>query len=393
MNTPVIHLILVFVEWILFIPLCLTVLYFAFFAMVSRFRQKKYIYPETGNFRKFLVIIPAYAEDKVIVDSARRMKDQLYPSSHYKVVIVSDHHTDETNQKLAELPVQTLIATYENSSKAKALQLAMNSQDEGFDKVVILDADNMVEPDFLQQLNRVCEYGFSAIQCHRVASPTRQTSVARLDAISEEINNSIFRRAHITLGMSSALIGSGMCFDYGWFAENVHQLSTAGEDKELEKLLLFQQIHIHYADKLYVYDEKVKKSGNFQQQRRRWIVAQYMALRDMLRDLPKALHPFNLDYVDKTFQQMILPRILNLFALGFMAVLVTFCYPAHSLKWWGLLFLFLLSLYTAIPQYYKTRDTLNALMEMPRLVGLTLLNLFHLHKVKNKFIHTRHDGE
>jgi len=34
--------------------------------------------------------------------------------------------------------------------------------------------------------------------------------LALLDGISEEINNNIFRKGHQTLGLSSALIGSGM---------------------------------------------------------------------------------------------------------------------------------------------------------------------------------------
>ena len=121
--------------------------------------------------------------------------------------------------------------------------------------VVILDADNVVRPDFLSQLNILCSI-YDAIQCHRCAK-NANNDVAVLDGTSEEINNTIFRKAHNRLGLSSALIGSGMCFDYELFKKNVFQLSTAGEDREMEALLLHQEIFIKYAPDIHVFDEKV----------------------------------------------------------------------------------------------------------------------------------------
>jgi hypothetical protein len=50
-----------------------------------------------------------------------------------------------------------------------------------------------------------------AVQGHRTAKNTNN-SWAILDAISEEINNNIFRKGHRVLGLSSAIIGSGMAF-------------------------------------------------------------------------------------------------------------------------------------------------------------------------------------
>ena len=46
---------------------------------------------------------------------------------------------------------------------------------------------------------------------------TKDTNTAVLDAVSEEINNSIFRKGHTRLGFSSGLSGSGMAFEYDLF--------------------------------------------------------------------------------------------------------------------------------------------------------------------------------
>lgn len=67
--------------------------------------------------------------------------------------------------------------------------------------------------------------------------------MAYLDAISEEINNSIFRLGHVNLGMSAALIGSGMAFEYSLFYKAMmSNTSVGGFDRVLEMKLLYHRI-------------------------------------------------------------------------------------------------------------------------------------------------------
>lgn len=159
---------------------------------------------------------------------------------------------------------QVLVATYQNSSKAQALTLAMHSIDvPSFDMVVIMDADNTTTPHLLHELNKASAVGVRAIQAHRTAK-NLNTDIALLDAASEEINNGIFRKGHVAIGFSCALIGSGMAFEADWFARHVEKLQTAGEDKELETLLQREQIYVDYLSEIDIYDEKTqkKKSSN-----------------------------------------------------------------------------------------------------------------------------------
>ena len=96
------------------------------------------------------------------------------------------------------------------------------------------------------------------------------TGMAYLDAISEEINNSIFRLGHVNLGMSAALIGSGMAFEYPLFYDAMmDNTSVGGFDRVLEMKLLYKGIHIHYLLDTIVRDEKIQKANSFYKQRRR----------------------------------------------------------------------------------------------------------------------------
>ena len=248
----------------------------------------------------------------------------------------------------------------------------------------------MVNADFLDQLNEVCAKGYKAIQCHRCANNSNN-DIAVLDGVSEEINNTIFRKAHNRIGLSSALIGSGMCFDFKWFKENVYKLTTAGEDRELEALLLRQGVYIHYEADIPVFDEKVSNKDNFQKQRLRWMTAQIQSLLNLLPYIPKAILTGNIDYIDKTIQQALIPRSM-LIVLAFMfAFLVTLLSWRWGIKWW-LLFLFIcLSLYVSTPKQLRSHSVFGKIVALPKLVWKMVLNILKIDHKNTDFIHTTHD--
>lgn len=338
----------------------------------------------------FLVLYPAYNEDRVIVSSVQQFFGQHYPYDRFHTVVISDHMQPETNDKLRELPITLLTPVFEKSSKAKAMQYAMDQIKETYDYVVILDADNVVNSDFLEKLNEVCAMGHQAIQCHRCAKNSNN-NIAVLDGVSEEINNTIFRKAHNRIGLSSALIGSGMCFDYKWFKENVYKLSTAGEDREMEALLLMQGIYIHYEENIPVFDEKVSNKDNFQKQRQRWMTAQIQSLFRMLPYIPQAIKTKNINFIDKTIQQALIPRSMLIVLTFTMATLMTFLSQVWCLKWWLLFFLICLSLYLATPKVLRTYSMLSQVFSIPTLVWRMILNILKIDRKNTDFIHTIHD--
>lgn len=387
--------------------------YILFFALVSLLWKKpvsrltvmltdRIASMHADKYYKFLVLYPAYNEDRVIINSVKTFVSQYYPYENFHLAVISDHMQPETNEQLAQLPITLLQPVFEKSSKAKALQYAISYFEEmkgkmtgnktvgDFDFVVILDADNVVNSDFLDRLNSECAKGYKAIQCHRCAKNSNN-DIAVLDGVSEEINNTIFRKAHNRIGLSSALIGSGMCFDYKWFKDNVFKLTTAGEDRELEALLLKQGIYIHYEPDIPVFDEKVSNKDNFQKQRLRWMTAQIQSLLNLLPYIPKAILTGNIDYIDKTIQQALIPRSMLIVITFMMALLITLVSREWCLKWW-LLFLFIcLSLYVSTPKQLRSQSVYGKLASLPLLVWKMILNLLKIDRKNTDFIHTTHD--
>ncbi len=393
MNT-----LLTIADWILYVPLSLCVLYLLVYAIASRFYRTPH-YPEATKQYRFLVLFPAYKEDRVIVQSVRSFLKQNYPQDSFDIVVISDQMKDETNEALRALPIQVLIANYENSSKAKALALAADATaHETYGMVVIMDADNVTSPNFLQEANRAYCTGVRAMQAHRTGK-NLNTSIALLDAVSEEINNGFFRSGHNAVGLSSGLAGSGMVFDIKWFRANVKKLQTSGEDKELEALLLRQRIHIAYLAHLPIYDEKTQKQEAIGNQRKRWIAAQFGALASSLPDFPKALFTGNVDYCDKILQWMLPPRLVQLAAVFFFTLLMTviglltdFGFLWAS-KWWVLSLAQVAAMIIPVPAELANKQLLAAVMRVPGLALDTIRNLFKLKGANKKFIHTEHGEE
>ncbi|MEM8508064.1 MAG: glycosyltransferase [Bacteroidota bacterium] len=349
--------------------------------------------------RKFAVLIPGYKEDNVIVEVARRALEQSYPEALYEVVIIADSFQDITLQKLRKLPVRLVEVSFEKSTKSKALNKAMEAIGDDYHVALVLDADNIMEFDFIERINAAFNRGYKVVQGHRIAKNTN-TPFAILDAISEEVNNHIFRKGHRVLGFSSALIGSGMAFDYHFFKSTMAKVNAVGGfDKELELKLLKDKNTIGYVHHALVLDEKVQKTAVFANQRKRWLSAQLVYFRRYaVSGIRELVLRGNIDFADKVYQMVSPPRILLLGMVFLITLLYLgidfFAQPFNLLVptnvWIGVALLVFLAFVMAIPRKFYHVQTLNALLTLPKAFWVMFLSLFKLRGANKKFIHTQH---
>lgn len=347
--------IIIYSDIVLFIIVAATVLYLGIFAIASLFK-KSHESPRTKKQNRIVVLIPSYKQDAVIEQAVISVLSQAYPQRMFDVVVISDHQEEMTNMRLAQYPITLLTPNFEESTKAKSLQYAILNLPEFkiYDIALILDADNIVEQDFLAKINEAFETAATkAVQMHRI-SRNRDTTAALLASIFEEINNAIFRRGHINLGLSSALAGSGIAYDFAWFKTNVMKARTSGEDKELEALLLRQEIFIDYFDNIYVYGEKKRTTAKLNQQHGRWASEQFRNFVRNIKFLPGAIFRKQYDLADKIIQWMLVPRTTMMAIILLMSLVLPFIYMTLVIKWWilGALALFIFAL--ATPDYLVT---------------------------------------
>ncbi|MEC5164347.1 cellulose synthase/poly-beta-1,6-N-acetylglucosamine synthase-like glycosyltransferase [Flavobacterium sp. PL11] len=389
-------LLLNIVQTILLIFLGLATLYILVFSFASLFyRQKKY--KDHGNYKKIAVLIPAYKEDEVIIEVAHNALMQDYPAELYDVIIIADSLKSETIIALNHMAIVVIKVKFEKSTKSKALNMAMNSLETSYDIAVVLDADNIMATDFLKKMNAVFETHPMAVQGHRTAK-NMNNSWAILDAASEEINNNIFRKGHRVLGLSSAIIGSGMAFRYDYFKTMMSTVTAVGGfDKEIELKMLYEGHKIMYLDDALIYDEKIQKIEVFSNQRRRWLSAQVHYLRkDIVNACKQLVLKGNIDYFDKAIQFLQPPRSILLAAVlvfSFVFLILNYYFNnqiVYSISWIIILLSCILSFVFSIPKSFYNLHTLRALLHLPTGIFIMFMSLLNIKGANKTFIHTKH---
>lgn len=377
-----------FLFTLLVIYLSLSVGYILFFALASK---HKFVHSNRANTAsvRMLFMVPAYKEDAVIVETAKNILAQPDFGVKDEVVVIADQLNEKTLLQLHELAITIIKVNLTKSTKANAINAALAILPTKYDAVVLLDADNHLVPGFIKQAKQAFSEGKRVIQAHRIAK-NLDTDFAKLDAISEEINNTIFRAGHRAVGLSAALIGSGLIMDYQLYKSYMADIEVvSGFDKQLELNLLHAKQPIHYLPEAYILDEKVRKAEVFEKQRTRWIAAQFSFARKHFVGAWAALLKGNFDFFDKVMQFFLPPRVLLLGAVFFIQPIGLFW---NELAPWtiSLLMALLIAFYVAIPAYLRQLIDAKLLLVLPNSLFGFIKAILKNRQAKHQFIHTPH---
>ncbi|WP_394993253.1 glycosyltransferase [Emticicia sp.] len=385
-----IHNISTSIQYFILAYLTIQVSYLLFFSIAGKIGKKTY-FAQAKSLRKIRIFIPAYKEDSVIIDTVKDAIQQDYPKELFEIVVMADSFTKSTLNILKTLPIKVVEVSFEKSTKGKALQKGIEATaHEPVDILLILDADNHISAGFLHAVNNAFEQGYEVVQGHRTAKNT-QTAFAQLDACTEEINNHIFRRGHVAVGLPSALIGSGMAFDWKLFTSLLEDIGeTSGEDKELEFRIVRQRKRVAFLDNQYVYDEKVAKTDVFSKQRSRWLATQVEFFEKYFIEGWFQLFRGNIAFFNKVFQTYLFPRVMLIAVLG-LWIIFTFFFSAQFLFFSiGLFVALTVALLMGIPSKWYNKQLLFAFLQIPIALISMLKAMLHIGKARKQFIHTPH---
>lgn len=372
-----------FIETLLFALSAFTVVYHLFYSIMGGMLKRSDKYNDSRTKHRFAVIIPAYKDDEYIQKAVFSILKQEYPIDCYDIYVVSEQMSEQTNSFLSEQPITLMQANFHGKgTKMKAVKAAIKHLPEGlYDMVLIMNADNTVEPNFLEMMNDAYSSGSNAIQAHRIRLE-RSNNSSMLNAISDEINNCIYRSGHVNLGLSSSLNGSGMAFDFDWIKGIIDQVNDNDDEKAFEALLLRDRIYVDYLDKAIVYATRKENRRKFYAQRRNWIIAHYHSLFTNLHRLPGAILSGNFDYADRILNWITFPRTLLLIVIAVMGCVSSWSYWLDGIKWWMLVLVLLLAMAFAIPDYLVDNKFNKAIKSIPIMGIGMILNFLNLNKKK-----------
>ena len=371
----------------------LSIIYLFLLTLGGKFLFKVKKWNSTGNepVKRIAILVPAYKEDRVILFTAANLLTINYPRGLFDIYIIADSFEPGTLLELAKLPIHVLEVSFDNSTKVKSLNAAFSKIDKAYDIALICDGDNLLDRNFLNNLNDAFLNGAKAIQGKRVPK-NLETSFAILDACSEGISHHIFRKGANALGLSSAICGSGMAFEFITVKNILSEIDAIGGfDKVLQLKILQQDIFIHFLDDALVYDEKVDSPHAFSQQRQRWLFSQFTYSKKFFFPAFRELFRGNISYFNLAIANYwILPKAFFLVILPLMVPLGFYFGANWGIAATGLFVIYILSLAMALPAELVNRDLVQAVCSLPRAVILLIRAGFQSKRSGKDFLHTAH---
>ena len=253
-----------------------TVYYFVIgFFGLWRFKEEKITTPV----KRLAVIVAAHNEEQVIGQLVENLVQLKYPKELYDIYVIADNCTDNTKE-VAENAGAIVYQRFDDTKKSKGYALEwmfdhIFEMDKEYDAVVVFDADNLVHPDFLMEMNHHLCKGSKIIQGYLDAKNPYDTWVAGTFAIAFWLIDHISHLAKTNLGLSAVLGGTGMCITTDVIKEHGWRATCLVEDMEFTMKSLATGIKTTWAHDAIVYDEKPLTFMQSFRQRKRWAQGQF----------------------------------------------------------------------------------------------------------------------
>lgn len=370
---------------VLFLLFCIPIVYLFICALFSLGKYKN-PYPPTNVQHRFLVLFTVLNDGKEVIESINAFIDtQLYPREKYDIAVAATGLNEDDLITLLQMPINIVIPDREVCTKVYAIQQVMERYSPNeYDMIVILNSDNHISPNALELFNNAYYSGCDAIQAHRITR-NLDTSVAVLGAVSEEINNNLFRKGHTRMGFSSALIGSAMAFDFAIFHEIAPTMKGGDTSTAMEIALLSQNIYTEYLEEVVCYSRKEDNNEQYKKRRIQWQQGRYYTRMYSLCHLPIAMLKGEWDLANKLFQWIIPSRFILIALIALATFIITIADWTLCFKWYFLFLLLVLTFVIALPEGEIAKRFRKVIWALPSYIFIAIFaRLLNIQFKKNK---------
>lgn len=248
---------------------------FAYILVVLRYKHA----PEkpAERLHSYGFVICAHNEGMVISELIKSMKAQDYPSELIDVFVFCDNCTDDT----AELARQAGAIVYERPVGGQVgkswvmdfgLRRVLQDYPHRHDAFIVFDADNVLDPSYVREMNDVFDTGeFAAITSYRNSKNFDSSWISRGYGTWFLREARFLNNARMILGTSCAVSGTGYLVSAdiiermgGW---DFHLLT---EDIQFSTFCAANGYRIGFARKAMFYDEQPVTFAASWKQRMRW---------------------------------------------------------------------------------------------------------------------------
>ncbi|MBR5060126.1 MAG: glycosyltransferase family 2 protein [Clostridia bacterium] len=300
---------------------------FRWFYMAVGIFAKAKKYPETDKLYRYGILVCARNEEKVIGQLIDSILMQTYPQDLVKVFVICDGCTDGT----ARVARERGAVVYEKDAspvprKGFALEALISyiKRDHGlesFDGFFVLDADNLVDRNFIAEMNKAFAAGNKVVTAYRNTKNFDTNTVSSGYGIHFYANTACFHRPRTALGLGTHLTGTGYLFATEIIPDGWH-FTNLTEDDEFSMILAHRGIKVAFCEAAEFYDEQPVDLGTAFRQRLRWARGRLTAF---VMNFGKAVSlPFKIGFTGYDL-------FWHYFPVGMATWLIGIIYPAVSI--------------------------------------------------------------
>lgn len=241
---------------------------------------------------RFMAIIPAHNEEAVVGNLVESLKKQNYNKELYDIYVIADNCTDNT-AKVAKEAGAIVYERFDDTKKTKGYALNWFLQQKikenaPYDAFFIFDADNIVDKDFIKNMNKKLCQGEDVVQGYRdIKNPTDSWITAGY-AIFYWTMHRFYHLARYNIGLSPLLNGTGFMVRFDVVKPNGWDTETLTEDIEFSLKRIIAGKKLGWATDAIVYDEQPVGFKQSWSQRSRWTVGHMQCISKYTKPLAEA---------------------------------------------------------------------------------------------------------
>lgn len=247
---------------------------------------------------RYAILIAARNEEAVLPHLLDSIRAQDYPAELITTYVVADNCIDRTVE-VARAGGARVYARYNRKEVGKGYalnflleQIEKNDGLDSYDAFLIFDADNLLLPDYVTQINKICSDGYEAFCGYRNSKNFGTNWISQGYGLWYLHDSCHLNQSRMLLGTTCAVNGTGFGFTRrllermgGW------NFFTLTEDIEFNTWCATRGVRIGYCRDAVVFDEQPEKFSQSWRQRTRWtqggLQVSVRYAKDLLRGLFK----------------------------------------------------------------------------------------------------------
>ena len=242
--------------------------------------------PTPHKLNRFAVLGCAHNEAAVIEQLIQSLYATVYPKNSYDIYVICDNCTDNTAEVVRKAGA-IAMERHDPDHRGKGFGLEwmfgkLNEEKEKgnvYDAYIILDADNLVNESFLDEINYKMNEGYEILQAYLGCKNPRDTWISRCYSYAYWVSDAQYQEGHSRVGLTAQMGGTGMVLrpsvldEVGWHTDSLT------EDLVLTSRYVLQTNRACcWVEKAKLYDEKPLKMKPSVKQRTRWMQGHMDAL-------------------------------------------------------------------------------------------------------------------